>query len=188
MKRTIVIIAILLMAAAVSFAYIGAENHIKKLNHPLEFCEYVELYSQEYSVPQNIIYAVIKTESGFESDALSNKGAIGLMQITPDTFNWLLTKNPQNDVNVDSLYKPETNIKYGTYFLSLLYSEFGTWENAFAAYNAGRSRVNDWLADENYSTDGRLTNIPYKETRDYVKKVSEACEIYSELYFENRNK
>ncbi len=183
MKKIIVITAILLIAALVSFSYIGIEKQIKKSNHPLEFDEYVEKYSEEYAVPKSIIYAVIKTESDFKSDAVSHKGAVGLMQITPDTFNWLLTKNPSDNLTADSLYNPEINIKYGTFFLSMLYSEFGTWENAYAAYNAGRGRVNDWLSNPEYSTDGRLTNIPFEETKNYVKKVSDAAQIYDELYF-----
>lgn len=89
--------------------------------------------AEEYAVPEEVIYAVMSVESNFKSDAQSSKGAIGLMQITPDTFTWLCSKNNASDTNPELLYNPETNIRYGTYFLSLLYSEFGVWDTAFAA-------------------------------------------------------
>lgn len=76
------------------------------------------------------------------------------------------------DISVDMLYDPETNIKYGTYFLSILYEEFGSWDTVYAAYNAGRSRVNSWLSDDEVTKDGKLVNIPYPETARYVKRVS----------------
>lgn len=74
------------------------------------------------------------------------------------------------------------NIRYGTYFLSILYDEFGSWDTAFAAYNAGRSRVIGWLEDPDVSENGMLVNIPIKETREYVKRVNSGTEIYREIY------
>lgn len=183
MKRTIIIISILILAALISFVWLGAERQILLKSYPLEFEEYVEKYAEKYAVPQSVIYGVIKVESNFKSDAVSKKGAIGLMQITPETFEWLCMSEPYENASADLLYNPEINIHYGTLFLSLLYSEFGTWDNAFAAYNAGRTRVNGWLADERYSENGRLTDIPFPETADYVVKVAEARDAYTELYF-----
>lgn len=187
MKKAVPVIVVLVLAALISFAWLGAEHKIKLKNYPLEFSDYVETYSEMYSVPQNIVYAVIKVESGFKSDAVSQKGAIGLMQITPETFEWLCTKQPYENATSELLYTPEINIRYGTLLLSLLYSEYGNWGNTFAAYNAGRSRVNSWLADERYSENGKLFNIPYEETANYVVKVAKAAEIYNELYFETEN-
>ncbi len=183
MKKTLTVISILILASLISFVYLGAEKHIKFKTYPKEFSDFVSKYSEMYSVPENIIYAVIKVESGFESDAVSNKGAIGLMQITPETFDWLLTKEPYENASHELLYTPEINIRYGTLFLSMLQGEFGSWETSYAAYNAGRTRVKKWLADEKYSQNGILTNIPYEETAKYVKKVSSAAQIYDELYF-----
>ena len=69
------------------------------------------------------------------------------------------------------------------YLLSYLYSEFGDWDTVFAAYNAGIGSVKLWLADESISENGKLKNIPYKETADYVEKVNKAAEKYKQLYF-----
>ena len=184
MKRTAVILSILVLAALVSFAWIKVERIVLENNYPLEFKEYVDKYSEKYSVPENIVYGVIKTENNFKSDALSDKGAVGLMQITPETFEWLCTKEPYENASAELLYNPEINIRYGTLFLSMLYTEFGTWDNAYAAYNVGRTRVNNWLSQEQHNADGRLVNIPFPETANYVVKVAKAAETYKNLYFD----
>ena len=83
------------------------------------------------------------------------------------------------------IYDPETNVRYGTFYLSLLYKRYENWETALAAYNAGPGEVDSWLEDEKYSSDGvSLKNIPYKETRLYVKKIIKASEKYLKLYYE----
>lgn len=185
MKRTITIILILIISAAVAFCWVAIDTALTKKTHPLEYRETVEMYAKEYSVPKELIYAVIKAESKFKSDVVSKAGAIGLMQITPDTFTWLCTKNQDSDNSVDRLYNPETNIKYGVFYLDMLYSEFGSWETALAAYNAGPSNVRDWLKNSELSKDGVITHIPFKETREYVEKVMTAKATYSEIYSGN---
>ena len=185
MKKTITIISILIVAALVAVLWTTIDTAIDKNSHPLEYIETVEKYADEYSVPKELILAVIKTESKFRSDAVSAKGAIGLMQIKPSTYEWLCEKNADTSDNPDLLYTPEVNITYGTYYLDMLYSEFGTWELALAAYNGGPSNVRKWLKDPEYSQNGVLVNIPFKETREYVEKVMNAKDKYTELYFEN---
>lgn len=185
MRKTFIIICILLASALTAFIYTQVDDIIIQKTHPVEYSEYVSLYSEKYSVPQDIIYAVIKNESSFKSDAVSHKGAIGLMQVTPSTYEWLCTKEAPSEINTELLFSPKTNIQYGTMLLSILYSEYGVWETALAAYNAGMGNVSKWLTSEEYSTDGRLTNIPFKETRAYVKKVIKSREIYSSLLEDN---
>ena len=81
------------------------------------------------------------------------------------------------------LYDPETNIRYGTYMLSRLYARYGDWTVALAAYNAGTGKVGDWLADASYADgNGGLKKIPYRETRQYVTKVTKAVKTYDRLY------
>ncbi len=183
MKKSFVIIFILALAAGFATLWVFVEDRILEHTHPLPYHDTVSLMSAEYAVPEEVIYAVMSVESDFKSDAQSSKGAIGLMQITPDTFNWLCSKNGAEDTNPELLYNPETNIRYGTYFLSLLYSEFGVWDTAFAAYNAGRGKVNEWLKSPDYNSNGKLVNIPYPETAAYVQKVGKAMLVYKKLYF-----
>jgi soluble lytic murein transglycosylase len=153
------------------------------LRYPQEYSELVTKYSADYGVPEYVIYATIKTESNFDSGAQSEAGALGLMQIMPDTFDWLVSLM-QDGYETGMLYDPETNIKYGTYYLSYLYLRYSDWETAFAAYNAGPTVVDSWLSDSQYvDENGKLQNIPYDETSKYVKKMAKAVETYQRLYY-----
>ena len=185
MKKTITIISILVVSALVALFWTKIDTAVSKKSHPLEHAETIEMYADEYSVPKELVFAVIKTESKFRSDAVSSAGAVGLMQVTPDTFTWLCEKKSDTADDPMLLYNPEVNIMYGTYYLDMLYSEFGSWEVALAAYNAGPTNVRKWLENPEYAENGVLTHIPYKETREYVEKVMKAKEKYTELYFEN---
>lgn len=182
MKKTFTILGILVVAALVATLWERVDDAFLRKTYPQKYAESVEKYAAEYDVPESVVYAVIKTESGFIPDAVSLKGAIGLMQITPDTFDWLCSKTG-DEANALLLYEPDTNIRYGTYFLSLLHNEYKAWDTVYAAYNAGRGRVNSWLASEEYNNNGRLKDIPYEETASYVKKVEKAQSVYARLYY-----
>lgn len=188
MKKTIIIIIILFVSIGLGYIYERVTLEIEKKAHPMppEYKEIVEKYSYEYAVPQYIIYSVINTESGFDSAAKSAKNAVGLMQITPDTFEWLMTKTKE-DLSHGLLYEPETNIKYGTFFLQYLYAEFEAWDIVFAAYNAGLNRVkNDWMKNPKYIYNNQVLDIPFPETKNYIKKVNDNMEIYKKLYFSGK--
>lgn len=153
---------------------------IKEYLYPQSYSDYVEKYCREYGIDENLAYAVIHTESGFDSDAVSHMGACGLMQLMPETFDWLRSKIGAVD---DDIFDPETNIRYGVYFLSLLHGEFGDEKLTIAAYHAGMGRVNQWLNDTGVSPDGRtLENIPFSDTEYYVKKVERTKRVYETLY------
>ncbi len=185
MKKTIfaifTVFFILLLVIGAGFLYNFIIDQYDRMTHPLGYREYVEGYANLYGVPSDIIYAVIRTESSFKAEALSPKGAVGLMQITPDTFTWLMTKTGE-DHEPEKLYIPQINIKYGVFFLSYLYREFNSWETVYAAYNAGMSRVKGWLADPEITEEGKLVNIPFNETKNYVKLVGHAAENYRRIY------
>lgn len=155
---------------------------IEERFYPLNYTDYVERNAEYYGVPKDIIYSVIKVESDFRYDAVSSKGAVGLMQIMPETFEWLVTKTGESH-DTSKLYDPAINIKYGTYYLKMLYDELAVWDTVYAAYNAGIGNVRKWLKDDQYTTNGRLTNIPFNETSKYILKVNEARDKYNKLYF-----
>ena len=183
----ILIIIVIAIAFGFLFDFICTRIELGLHPKPDEYAEFVEKYAQEYSVSEELVWAVIKTESGFDSSAVSNKGAIGLMQMMPSTFEWLTNDILRDHHNSGMLYDPETNIRYGTYYLSRLYSRFGDWDTAIAAYNGGEGNVSEWLADLRYSDDGKklkIENIPdeFSETENYVKKVNKAFRKYKELY------
>lgn len=157
----------------------------RKFVYPMKFREAVEKYSAENSLDKNFVYAVIKTESNFDPEAVSDAGAKGLMQIMENTFDWVQFK--MNDESCSESYSdicdPEINIKYGTFLLRLLLDEYGSEETAAAAYHSGRGNVNSWLENKNYSADGMtLDDMPSSVTKHYVKKVMTAYNGYNNLY------
>ncbi len=164
-----------------------------------EYADLADQYAKEYDVPLAVVYAVIETESHFDVEAQSGVGACGLMQLMPDTYEWIRGQLGEADAasasseNTGSgqaenraakgIFDPETNIRYGTYYLSYLYGRFSNWETTYAGYNAGPNIVQKWLGDTAYSPDGIvLENIPYTETANYVVKVGAARERYEELF------
>ena len=165
----------------------GLKKQIYGVFYPQKYSAEVSRYAAEYGVDEPLVYAVIRSESGFREDVESYAGAIGLMQLMPSTFDWLQEKI-EGDViyTADSLKTADVNIRYGTYFLALLLDRYdGDVTTACAAYNAGTSTVDGWLGDSRYSKDGKtLAAIPYTETERYVERIEKAEEIYRELYYE----
>ena len=159
---------------------------VEQNTHPKKYSEYVSKYSKEYGIPEHIIYAVIKVESNFDPKARSSAGAMGLMQMMPETFLWLTGgQHLGENLPADALYDPEVSIKYGAYYLRYLYRKFDyNWDNAFAAYNAGEGNVKTWLSSDEYSDgEGGLKKIPFPETKNYVKKVNKNIKSYKKLYY-----
>ncbi len=157
---------------------------IMKYLYPLRYESIVNVASRTYNVEKETIYAIIKCESGFDSDAHSHADAQGLMQITPDTFKWLQLHTKEKNIDINSLKDPYVNIMYGTLLVSFLRNKYKNEEVALSAYNAGETVVRRWLDDRSISKDGQtLDDIPYRETRKYVKKVQWAKKIYRLLYF-----
>lgn len=166
------------------FSIASGYEKLMKSFYPVRYKSEVEKSSYDYGIEKELIYAIIKCESGFNKEAHSHANAIGLMQITPDTFKWLQLYTQEKGLNVESLKNPKINIKYGTLFISLLRKKYKNDEAVLSAYNAGDSMVKRWMADKNISSDGENLNfIPYEETRNYVKRVISAKKNYKRLYF-----
>jgi soluble lytic murein transglycosylase len=140
----------------------------------------VTKYGYQFNVDGNLIFAVMKAESNFDETAVSDKGAVGLMQILPSTGEFISRKlNEEFDRNL--LFDYETNIKYGAWYLSYLKGKFDDFICVLAAYNAGEGNVAYWLTK--YSDDGiHLNSIPYKETENYVNKVKSYYNNYKKNY------
>ncbi len=156
--------------------------------YPQEYSEFVSQYSQMYDLDEALVYAVIRTESGFRAEVESSAGAVGLMQIMPSTFEYLQSLESDSvEYSEDELKNPEINIKYGTYYLFILLQHYnGSEQLAVAAYNAGLSNVDSWLDDSRYSSDGvTLSDIPFAETKQYVERVENTKAVYESLYYDN---
>lgn len=181
MNKTFRFLLLLLLLGSLLIGGIFLALH---LLYPQKYESQIAALSAEYDVEESLIYAVIDCESGFRTDVRSDAGAIGLMQLTPDAFSWVQRKiDGSVTMDADALSDPETNLRYGVALLHLHLTEFGTVEEALAAYHAGRGKVNEWLSDEAVSVDGKtLASIPYGDTRNYVSKVVRTQKIYRFLY------
>ena len=181
--KALMIVLIALLTVGLGFLADFAITCLEKTAYPRDYAEYAEVYALKYGVPEALVFAVIRTESDFDSGAVSGAGAVGLMQIMPDTFGWLTDEVLFEHLEQGMLYDPETNIRYGTYYLSYLYDRYGDWELALAAYNGGLGNVDKWLSDDRYADgEGGLKKIPFKETRQFVKRVSDTRDMYDKLY------
>ncbi len=138
---------------------------------PIKYADIIEKYADKYNLEKELVFAVINAESRFNKDAVSNKGAIGLMQIMPETGEWLAQKIKMEGFSQDMLYEPEVNINLGCYYLGYLIEKFEDETLALCAYNAGTTNVYKWLDNEKYSLDGYVHTIPFKETDKYIKKI-----------------
>lgn len=163
----------------------------KKFLYPFPYRSTLESYSSRWKVDKFLAIAVMKVESNFSEEAHSQSGAVGLMQIMPETAAWIayqLGESPEKVADdINNLRDPETNIRYGIWYLAELKAEFkGNDVLALAAYNAGRGNVRDWMEKNNWNENfSDVNKIPYAETRDYVKRVLHCREKYSELYGTN---
>lgn len=150
---------------------------------PITYREIILTESDSNALDPYLIFALVKTESNFSSDAISDKNAIGLMQITEPTAKWVAGKIPINDFEVQMLRNPAINIRMGTWYFAHLLSVYNDEELALCAYNAGSGNVNNWLDNPAYSNDGQsLITIPFVETANYIKKVRRYKQIYMWLY------
>lgn len=162
----LVLVSALLLRGVVIYKY-----------YPLEHQQIIERHSSEYAVDPYLVSAVIFTESRFNEAAVSPKGAVGLMQIMPDTGEWIAGKIGIDGFDTQMLTDPDVNIRMGCWYLRYLDDRFsGDMDKVLAAYNAGPRNVSEW------SGDAQLTDIPFPETARYLEKVNRSHYIYKGLY------
>ena len=178
MRKIIIRIIVLALCVALIAATIVAGGFYGRLTDCKgRFAQSVEKWCEHYGVEKELVYAVIYAESGGDVSAVSRAGAIGVMQLMPDTARWLAERE-KLEYSVAMLTDPDSNIRFGCTLLVYLQTRFDSLESVLAAYNAGPLNVDKWLADPRYSKDGVLTAIPYPETEGYVKKVCFLKKIY----------
>lgn len=150
--------------------------------YPMKYYEEIVGVSQKYDIDGALVASIANVESNFKNDAKSNKGAIGIMQIMPSTAEWIASKL-NKEYAEEMLYEPSYNIELGAYYLSYLIDSFEDEKLVICAYNAGQGNVSNWLANKEYSSDGKsLNKIPFKETENYLNKVTKNYRYYKNKY------
>lgn len=151
--------------------------------YPVEYEALIRARAAENGIDPAWAAAVILAESSYQPDAVSSANAQGLMQLLPDTAQWVARKFGETYAE-GCLFDPGTNIRYGCWYLGYLNGRFhGDMTCATAAYHAGQGQVDAWLANPEYSDDGvTLARIPFDSTDTYVKRVLKYYEKYVQLY------
>lgn len=162
---------------------IGHSKPFLRLVYPMPYQDEVTRIAEGLKLDPLLVTSVMRAESRFDPYAQSSKGATGLMQLMPNTAKWVAGQM-NLEYSEEKLVEPEFNISVGCWYLASLMSQYGgKIPVVLAAYNGGRTNVNQWLKDGTW--DGQLSdveNIPFPETRDYVKTVLRDYEIYKKIY------
>ncbi|MEA1960449.1 MAG: lytic transglycosylase domain-containing protein [Bacillota bacterium] len=152
--------------------------------YPLSHRDVVFSTASEYEINPYLVFAIIRAESKYETSAESPVGAKGLMQIMPDTAEWIAEQMELDEFNPEDLHDPQVNIRMGCWYVNNLTEEFsGNTALTIAAYNAGRGKVKQWLLEGSW--DGNIQTmkgIPFPETRQYVRNVLKNYEAYKAIY------
>jgi soluble lytic murein transglycosylase len=151
-----------------------------ELRFPLDYREQIDRQADAHGIDNAWIYAIMRQESAFTPDARSRAGALGLMQLMPQTARQVASTTYQRKIKTDDLLSPQVNIALGSSYLNQVYRQLQ--ENpvlATAAYNAGPHRVIKWLPDNRQETDIWIETVPFHETREYLKRVLAYTLIYT---------
>lgn len=151
--------------------------------YPMQYTDLICRNAGEFGLEPAYVAAVILAESSYDPNAVSNVNAQGLMQIMPETGAWIAGKFGESYTE-GCLFDPETNIRYGCWYLGFLMERYGGDKTcSSAAYHSGQGTVDKWLKDPAYSTDGKTLNVIGGDRADtYVERVLEYYEKYDELY------
>ena len=176
MIRRLLAVAVLAAGLLAAFAFVQSAKPgwWERLWYPLDYPQIVRGHAHNYNLDPALLAAVIYQESKFHPEAKSASGAIGLMQLLPDTAKGIALHTGGTAFRVADLYDPEINVRYGAWYLRHLLRKYGDEQTALAAYNAGQDNVDRWRRD------GR--GIQFSETRAYVDRVEELKRIYRRAY------
>jgi soluble lytic murein transglycosylase len=175
LKRALAL-AVVVALAAVTLATLQSTKPgwWERLWYPLRYEQIIRGHARHYDLDPALLAAVIYQESKFHPSARSKSGAIGLMQLLPQTAEGIAVHTGGTAFRVSDLYNPEINVRYGAWYLHHLEQKYGDERTALAAYNAGQENIDRWHAE------GR--GIVFPETRAYVSRVEELRGIYRRAY------
>jgi soluble lytic murein transglycosylase len=170
MTRLVALLLVVAIGIGVGAAVVATEpTWYLRMRYPLEYPDIVRGHAENYRLEPELLAAVIYTESKFDSDAESPSGAIGLMQLLPETAAGIAERTGGSQFETADLYDPELNVRYGSWYLRHLLDKYGgDLRKALAAYNGGQGNVD--------------RGIQYAETKAYVDRVRELEETYARAY------
>jgi soluble lytic murein transglycosylase len=186
MRRLLLAVTVLAALGLAGFVVVRAEQPgwWVRLWYPLDYAPVVTGNARLYHLDPALVAAVIYEESQFDPRARSEAGAVGLMQLLPDTARGIAlhTGGTRFDPATD-LLDPDLNVRYGCWYLRHLRQKYARYENgdelALAAYNAGQTNVDEWIAG---TAAGRPVTIRFPETRNYVADVERLTRLYRRAY------
>jgi len=185
-RRVLIFLLILALSVAFGFGFDAAATALEKHRYPQkgEFAAFLRADTEEFGIPETILWAAVRTESGFVSNLVSADGSIGLMQLTPEQFHSICS-NLLHEGNLETgmLYDPETNLRCGSARISFLYQRYGVWKTVYAAMATDTETVDQWLTDPKLTDElGMLAVIPDRAAASYVREMEKAVRMYGELY------
>ncbi len=177
-KNTIILLLLCFVFFAIQTTWLW------QLMYPIKYEEEITKYTQQFDTDPFLVLAIIQVETRFKEDIISKKGAIGPMQIMPDTAIWIIEQGDFSPYSMEYLSKPEVNIALGSWYLSTMYKQYNQNILAtIAAYNAGPGNVNKWLVEGVWDgTSDNIYQIPYGETRHYIQRVLFFYDRYQTIY------
>ncbi len=181
MKRLILGVLFLAVVVGVGLVVVGRTepDAYLRLRYPLGYESLVRSTATTYDLDPALLAALIASESGFDAEAVSPAGAIGLMQILPSTGTSIAQRRGLDGFDTATLAEPATNLDMGTWYLRDLIDKYAdhpqSRDLALAAYNAGQGNVDAWV---DATPMGEAVSIPYPETRAYIAKVARLEDIY----------
>jgi len=175
LRRALTLTVLLGVLAGLALYVQSAEpSWYYRLRYPLAYESIVRGHAENYALEPALLAAVIYQESKFDPEARSDAGAVGLMQLQPDTARGIALRTGGSKFKVDDLTNPEINIRYGSWYLRHLLDKYDEERLALAAFNAGQGNVDSWRRE------GK--GIAFAETRAYVERVAELKDIYRDAY------
>ena len=185
LKKLMKALVLLVLVGMVVLSVPSVRDQVEQQFYPRKYQAFVEQWAQVYQLDPLLVYAFIRTESGFDPQATSSVDARGLMQMTEETFLWLRSKiAPDEDLTFGDLYDPAVSIRFGCYYLHLCMERYSNdVATAAAAYHSGWGTVDQLLQMEEHSADGEtLQGFPYNQMHHYVNKITACYQTYQRLY------
>ena len=188
LRRVIAFLLLIALSVGFGFAWDAAATAVERHRYPMqaELTAKISSYAVQYGIPEPILWATVRNNSRFASNAVSPSGAVGLTQLTPERFEWICINLLGGEaMDAGMLFDPDTNLSAGCAYVSYLYDRYGVWDHVFAAYHTDPQALDTWLSDpQNLSNQGVLKKYPDKATADYVEDMRTAIEYYSKLYYQ----